>query len=88
MNGHLMVRRLAAFFRRLTAKTRGLMYQDHSGFYLVTMLSPWPATPLTPDDALSEQFFWRQVRRMNVELHGVPHDLEPVPEPNLLAMNR
>jgi len=69
MNGHLMVRRLTALFRRLTAKTRGLMYQDHSGFYLVTMLSPWPATPLTPDDALSQQFLGGQVCRMNGRLH-------------------
>jgi len=47
------------------------MNQDHSRLYLVTVLTSWPATPLTPDDALSEQFRGRQVRWMNAGLHRV-----------------
>src|SRR5438552_15442336 len=75
MNGHLLVSRLTALFSRLTANTGGLMNQDHSRLHLVTMLTSWPATPLTPDDTRSEQFWGRQVRRMNVGLHGVPRGL-------------
>jgi hypothetical protein len=71
MNGHLLVGRLTALFSRLTANARGLMNQDHSRLHLVTMLTSWPAAPLTPDDAFSEQLRGRQVRRMNVGLHGV-----------------
>jgi hypothetical protein len=72
MNGHLLVSRLTALFRRLAANARGLMNQDHSRLHLVTMLTSWAATPLTPDDALSEQFRGRQVRRMNV---GLLHEI-------------
>jgi hypothetical protein len=71
MNGNLLVSRLTAFFSRLTANTGGLMNQDHSRLHLVTMLTSWPATPLTPHDALSEQFCGQQGRGMNVGLHGV-----------------
>jgi hypothetical protein len=71
MNRHLLVSRLTALFSGLTANSGGLMNQDHSCLHLVTMLTSWPATPLTPDDALSEQFRRQQIRGMNVGLHGV-----------------
>src|SRR4051794_24408552 len=71
MNGNLLVSRLTAFFSGLAANARGLVNQHYGRLHLVTMLTSWPATPLTPDDALSEQFCGRHARRMNIGLHGV-----------------
>src|SRR4051812_14464196 len=71
MNCDLLVSRLTSLFSPLAANTGGLMNQDHSRLHLVTMLTSWPAPPLAPADVLSKQFHGRQVRRMNVGMHGV-----------------